>query len=150
MYSVKKQTPIAPPPRVRAHTHAHTRNSIHRIYILSDRFLNQALDQNTSNMTHNITPYKRMDGKYITITVGIRGAIHKHSIKKLFFFFETEDQPSQHQNDSIKKLTNLNIPKSNVETLVKTHTPKRHQVPHILSPKQKKTRQQQNAHPNSE
>ena len=47
----------------------------------------------------------------ITMIVGVRGAIHEHSIKKL---------------------TNLNIPTSNIKPLQKKYTTKRHQITHLV------------------
>ena len=56
----------------------------------------------------------------VTITVGVKGAIHEHFINKL---------------------ANLNFPKSNIKTFMRKYTPKCHQVPHIPCPKQRKSQQ---------
>lgn len=89
----QSQTPIPPSP-------THIVQFIEFTYC-HDRFPDQALEQKHAKYDPLINTIQNNGWKVnplITITAGVRGAIHEHSIKKL---------------------TNLNIPKSIIKTLMK-------------------------------
>ena len=82
------QTPITPSPKI-------TIQLIEFTYC-HDRFPDQALTLDTINTTIQNTGWQT--NPLITITAGVRGAIHEHSINKL---------------------VNMKIPKSTIKTLMK-------------------------------
>ena len=99
------QTPMTP-------SHTHTTQFIEFTY-WHDRFLEQALSHKHTKydpLINTIQNNRWKTNPLITITAGVIGAIHKHSINKL---------------------TNLKISKANIKTQ------KRHQIPHLPSHEQK-------------
>ena len=95
----------SPKPSTSTHnTLYHPRNPMHRIHILSwySRFPEQALLHKHTKYDPLINTIKNKEWKtnpLITITTDVRGAIHEHSINIL---------------------TSLQIPKTNIKTLVKS------------------------------
>ena len=90
-----------------------------------DRFPDQALihkDIKYDSLLNTIQNNGWKTNPLITVTAGVRGAIHKHSIKL-----------------TMNKLTNLKIPKTNHSNPHENYAPERHQISHIPFTKQKKT-----------